>query len=275
MKNLIYLLVAASLLCSCTLKQTVVVNGVPGTTIYDCNNNNLGTIGTNGRLEMKISENEHHAFLLAATPDGKVIPFGLDYRKNMRTGKKMTTIFGFSLGPTFYMWLCNEQWMNNYSYLKTQNTNEDITFRPIVDNGFNREVLREGKPAAAGSEESAGIGTSLRNLAGNIAGEYKGNGRLLTSTGKSAERYTGMTLRIVRLDNRTASVSVLDENGESYFDETQTYVVSKDTEGNYTLTLSGDEAAVINIAPDGTLDYLHPHIAVDGKNYSLMISANR
>lgn len=275
MKKIIYLLVAASLFCSCTLKQTVVVNGVPGTTIYDCKNNNLGTISTDGRLEMKISENKYHAFLFAATPDGKVIPFGLEYKENRRIGKKMTMIFGLSLSPTTWIWISNDQWLNNYSYLKTQNTNEDITFRPIVDNGFRREVLREGKPAAAGSEESAGIGTSLRNLAGNIAGEYKGNGRLLTDTGKSAERYTGMTLRIVRLDNRTVSVSVLDENGESYFDEAQTYSVGKDTEGNYTLTLSGDEAAVINIAPDGTLDYLHPHIAVDGKNYSLMISANR
>lgn len=274
MKNIIYLLVAASLLCSCTLKQTVVVNGVPGTTIYDCNNNNLGTISTNGRLEMKISENKYHAFLFAATPDGKVIPFGLEYKENRRAAKKIPLILG-PYAPTLYYLVSNEQWMLNYSYLKTQNTNEDITFRPIVDNGFRREVLREGKPAAASSEESAGIGTSLRNLAGNIAGEYKGSGRLLTDTGKSAERYTGMTLRIVRLDNRTASVSVLDENGESYFDETQTYAVSKDAEGNYTLTLSGDEAAVINIAPDGTLDYLHPHIAVDGKNYSLMISANR
>ena len=294
MKNFIYLIIIASFLCSC--KQTLVVNGTPGTTIYDLKMNNLATIGANGKATIKVSQNDYYSFLLSVSPEGKVIPFGMDFKKDLRVVKKIPIVM-FCFGPTYYQWLCNGQWLQNYSYLKQQKTNEDFPFQPYVETGFKREVLKARKKVeeylddvetgfkrevlkanhAPANKEMAGtaIGTSLRNLAGNIAGTYTGEGQLLTDKGRMAERYEGLTLQITRVDNHTVTIAVLDNNNESYFDEPQQYSVKKNEDGTYVLTLTSDSESVISINADGTLDYHHPHIPIDAKNYILNISANR
>lgn len=274
MKRFIYLIVIASLLCSCRLKQTIVVSGTPGTTIYDAQQNNLGTIGQNGTAKIKISENDYHSFLISVTPEGEAIPFGLDFKKDLRVVKKLPIIF-LCYSPTMYQWMFNLQWQANFSYLKQQQTNEDFQFKPYVETGFKREVLKANQAPANKEMAGTAIGTSLRNLAGNIAGTYTGEGQLLTDKGKTAERYEGLTLQITRVDNHTVTVAVLDNNNESYFDEPQQYSVKKDEDGNYVLTLTSDSEAVISINADGTLDYHHPHVPIDAKNYILNISANR
>lgn len=274
MKKIIYLIIISSLLCSCKLKQTILVNGTPGTTIYDVNQNNLATIGPDGVAQFKISENKYHSFLLSVSPDGKVVPFGLDFKKNMRTAKKFFIFLG-PYAPSFYYWMSNEQWLDNYSYLKEQKTNEDFPFQPYVETGFKREVLKANHAPANKEMAGTAIGTSLRNLAGNIAGTYTGEGQLLTNKGRMAERYEGLTLQITRVDNHTVTIAVLDNNNESYFDEPQQYSVKKNEDGTYVLTLTSDSEAVISINADGTLDYHHPHIPINAKNYILNISANR
>ena len=144
-----------------------------------------------------------------------------------------------------------------------------------VETGFKREVLKANHAPANKEMAGTAIGTSLRNLAGNIAGTYTGEGQLLTNKGKTAERYEGLTLQITRVDNHTVTIAVLDNNNESYFDEPQQYSVKKNEDGTYVLTLTSDSEAVISINADGTLDYHHPHIPIDAKNYILNISANR
>lgn len=272
MKNFIYLIIIASFLCSC--KQTLVVNGTPGTTIYDLKMNNLATIGANGKATIKVSQNDYYSFLLSVSPEGKVIPFGMDFKKDLRVVKKIPIVM-FCFGPTYYQWLCNGQWLQNYSYLKQQKTNEDFPFQPYVETGFKREVLKANYAPANKEMAGTAIGTSLRNLAGNIAGTYTGEGQLLTDKGRMAERYEGLTLQITRVDNHTVTIAVLDNNNESYFDEPQQYSVKKNEDGTYVLTLTSDSEAVISINADGTLDYHHPHIPIDAKNYILNISANR
>lgn len=272
MKKFIYLIIIASFLCSC--KQTLIVNGTPGTTIYDLKMNNLATIGANGKATIKVSQNDYYSFLLSVSPEGKVIPFGMDFKKDMRVVKKMPIVL-FCFGPTYYQWCMNGQWQRNYSYLKQQQTNENFQFKPYVETGFKREVLKANQAPANKEVAGTSIGTSLRNLAGNIAGTYTGEGQLLTDKGKTAERYEGLQLQITRVDNHTVTVAVLDENNESYFDEPQQYSVKKDEDGNYVLTLTSDSEAVISINADGTLDYHHPHVPIDAKNYILNISANR
>ena len=274
MRNFIYLIVIASFLSACQLEQTIVVSGVPGTIIYDTEQNNLATIGQDGTATFKISENEYHSFLLSVSPEGTVIPFGMDFKKNHRTAKKFFIFLG-PYGPSFYYWFMNEQWQDNYSYLEQQKTNEDFQFKPYVETGFKREVLKANHAPANKEMAGTAIGTSLRNLAGNIAGAYTGEGQLLTNKGKTAERYENLKLQITRVDNHTVTVAVLDENNESYFDEPQQYSVKKDEDGNYVLTLTSDSEAVISINADGTLDYHHPHVPIDAKNYILNISANR
>lgn len=272
MKNFIYLIIIASFLCSC--KQTLVVNGTPGTTIYDLKMNNLATIGANGKATIKVSQNDYYSFLLSVSPEGKVIPFGMDFKKDLRVVKKIPIVM-FCFGPTYYQWLCNGQWLQNYSYLKQQKTNEDFQFKPYVETGFKREVLKANHAPANKEMAGTAIGTSLRNLAGNIAGTYTGEGQLLTDKGRMAERYEGLTLQITRVDNHSVTIAVLDNNNESYFDEPQQYSVKKNEDGTYVLTLTSDSEAVISINADGTLDYHHPHIPIDAKNYILNISANR
>ncbi|MDY4459691.1 MAG: hypothetical protein SPE17_04415 [Alloprevotella sp.] len=188
---------------------------------------------------------------------------------------KKIPIVMFCFGPTYYQWLCNGQWLQNYSYLKQQKTNEDFQFQPYVETGFKREVLKANYAPANKEMAGTAIGTSLRNLAGNIAGTYTGEGQLLTDKGRMAERYEGLTLQITRVDNHTVTIAVLDNNNESYFDEPQQYSVKKNEDGTYVLTLTSDSEAVISINADGTLDYHHPHIPINAKNYILNISANR
>lgn len=272
MKKIIYLIIIASFLCSCN--QTLIVNGTPGTTIYDLKMNNLATIGANGKATIKVSQNDYYSFLLSVSPEGKVVPFGMDFKKDMRVVKKLPIVL-FCYGPTYYQWMFNGQWQQNYSYLKQQKTNENFQFQPYVETGFKREVLKANQAPRNNEKAGTAIGTSLRNLAGNIAGSYSGEGQLLTEKGRTAERYESLTLQITRVDNHTVTVTLLDENNESYFDEPQKYKVTKDEEGNYVLTLTSDSEAVISIHADGTLDYHHPHVPVDAKKYILNISANR
>ena len=274
MRNIFYLTILASLLCSCAVKQKVIVNGAPGTTIYDTQFNNLATIDSNGTATLEISKSNYHSFLLSVTPGGSVVPFGMDFKENHRTAKKILIFLG-PYGPSFYYWMANEQWQDNYSYLKQQKTNEDFPFQPYVETGFKREVLKANHAPANKEMAGTAIGTSLRNLAGNIAGTYTGEGQLLTDKGRMAERYEGLTLQITRVDNHTVTIAVLDNNNESYFDEPQQYSVKKNEDGTYVLTLTSDSEAVISINADGTLDYHHPHIPIDAKNYILNISANR
>lgn len=276
MKNIIYLIIISSLLCSCKLKQTILVNGTPGTTIYDVNQNNLATIGPDGVAQFKISENDYHSFLLSVSPDGKVVPFGLDFKENCRAVKiHSSIILLYVFSPAFYAWMSNAQWICNYSYLNQQKTNEDFQFKPYVETGFKREVLKANHAPANKEMAGTAIGTSLRNLAGNIAGTYTGEGQLLTDKGRMAERYEGLTLQITRVNNHTVTVAVLDNNNESYFDEPQQYSVKKNEDGTYVLTLTSDSEAVISINADGTLDYHHPHVPINAKKYILNISANR
>ena len=73
--------------------------------------------------------------------------------------------------------------------------------------------------------------------------------------------------------NEKQKVAVIDSIRKGFPLNVMYWVENED--GTYVLTLTSDSEAVISINADGTLDYHHPHIPINAKNYILNISANR
>ncbi|MBQ8227186.1 MAG: hypothetical protein IJZ92_07120 [Bacteroidaceae bacterium] len=83
---------------SCTTSQTMTIEGQPGTEILTPGLKNLGTIGNNRKVNIKIPSDDYYAFLLARSNGSKeLVPFALDYRNKKYSGTKTQHAVGIGL----------------------------------------------------------------------------------------------------------------------------------------------------------------------------------
>lgn len=86
-------------LFSCTTSQTLTIEGQPGTEILTPGLKNLGTIGSNHKVNIKIPSDDYYAFLLARSNGSKeLVPFALDYRNKTYRGARAQLAIGMGLG---------------------------------------------------------------------------------------------------------------------------------------------------------------------------------
>lgn len=84
---------------SCTTSQTMTIEGQPGTEILTPGLKNLGTIGENRKVNIKIPSDDYYAFLLARSNGSKeLVPFALDYRNKKYSGTRAQCAIGMGLG---------------------------------------------------------------------------------------------------------------------------------------------------------------------------------
>ena len=267
-------LIIPFLLISCS--QTLEFVGEPGTEIYK-NYSVWTTIDQSGKAKGKISRCEYQAFLYAVPKNSeKKIPIGVNYKPCTRGFRKLGVVL-FCYGPTMWQWMLLDQWSENYKYNKRQFANTEFNFRPINDKGFKRQVLSQQATSATNpSSQRYGSDKTVAasNWAGRVSGKYIVSGRLLQNN-KQIERYSKMSVVIEPIGNRSVEVNIYDENNQSYLEQAQTFNVSKDATGNFTLTLKGNNAAVINVDADGKLDYLHPNIKFGHQEYYLLFNGSK
>lgn len=83
--------------CSCSQYIHVMVSGKPGTIIKEPNGNVVGTIGSEGSVEISLPRNPHYAFLLSYNSEYEIdVPFALEFKTN--TKKRTADLVGY--------WIC-------------------------------------------------------------------------------------------------------------------------------------------------------------------------
>ena len=180
------------------------------------------------------------------------------------------------------------QYEHKYKYLSVQNTNQDLQFTQIMDVGYNKTLQNDDNKylATPTSESTSSKGSStvarrkfsvskrtLTDNANYVSGTYTGSG-YLAQKGKVIEEYSAMKVVVLRIDNNTVNIDVV-ENGESYFSSKAKYQIKKKGKNTYVLSLDGISDAFITIDKAGHLTYTHPKVNIDGEIYTLNITANK
>lgn len=324
MKRLIELLgivVCVILLHSCTTSQKITVQGTPGTEIYSPTMDRLGVVGSNGKVSLKISRHTYYSYLMSKNVGGnEFVPFALDYKHcnntlaatvsyigtvtaltgalvggiSLAVGGDTPEITGVGaalLGAGGLMAIPSNYYYrkthgdDQFKYLNNQRTNQDFSFLPIKDTGYNKTLQNDDDkylttPTSEKNSNSSSTVTrrkssvSKRTLNDNaklISGTYSGTG-YLAQKGKIIEEYSNAKVVVLRIDKNTVDVDVV-ENGESYFSTKSKYQVKKKGKNTYVLSLSGIPDAFITIDNAGHLTYIHPKVNIDGEIYTLNITA--
>lgn len=324
MKRLIELLgivVCVIILHSCTTSQKINVQGTPGTEIYSPTMDRLGVVGSNGKVSLKISRHTYYSYLMSKNAGAnEFVPFALDYKHCNNTlaatvsyigtvtaltgvlvggislavggdtpeitgvGAAMLGAGGLMAIPSNYYYR-KTHGDDQFKYLNNQRTNQDFSFLPIKDIGYNKTLQNDDDkylttPTSEKSSNSSSTVTrrkssvSKRTLNDNaklVSGTYSGTG-YLAQNGKIIEEYSNAKVVVLRIDKNTVEVDVV-ENGESYFSTKSKYQVKKKGKNTYVLSLSGIPDAFITIDNAGHLTYIHPKVNIDGEIYTLNITA--
>lgn len=286
--NLVVIVYACiTLLCVACSSPKVYITGNVGVEIYNSEYVRLGTIKDGGRLKVKLSKKDYTPFLLAhETNSSLYVPFALDYKyKSHSVGKRLAFIgllSGIGIIPTYCILGSHTcQWDDDFNYLKYQNPNLDCRFIPFIDNGETKVIenfesqlkLIPQENTVAARRNSSVSKRTLNDNAKFVSGTYSGTG-YLSQKGKIIEEYSNAKVVVLRIDNNTVSVDVV-ESGESYFSTKSKYQVQKKGKNTYVLSLKGIPDAFITIDNAGHLAYIHPKVNIDGEIYTLNITATK
>ncbi len=326
MKRLIELLgiiVCVILLHSCTTSQKITVQGTPGTEIYSPTMDRLGIVGFNGKVSLKISRHIYYSYLMSKNARAnEFVPFALDYKhcnntlaatvSYIGTATALTGVLlgGISLAvggdtpeitgvgaamlgtggliaiPSTYYYL-KTHGDDQFKYLNNQRTNQDFSFLPVKDTGYNKTLQNDDNkyletPISEKNSKSSSTvarrksSVSKRTLNDNaklVSGTYSGTG-YLAQKGKVIEEYANAKVVVLRIDNNTVNVDVI-ESGESYFSTKSKYQVTKKGKNTYVLSLKDIPDAFITIDNAGHLTYIHPKVNIDGEICTLNITATK
>lgn len=89
------------------------------------------------------------------------------------------------------------------------------------------------------------------------------------------EEYSSVTIYIQAKGRNRVEITVLDDDGEQFFDSSIVYKVTKDRNGGYTLRHEKNNGSVITIDKDGRIEFLHPKVNIDGEYYTLQVTGER
>lgn len=200
-----------------------------------------------------------------------------------------TALLGAAIGAPASARSNQTQYEHQYKYLSVQNTNQDFRFSQIVDLGYKktlhsddvRETVASTSINLSNSATSSTVArrkSSISKRTSNdnakfVSGTYSGTG-YLSQKGKIIEEYANAKVVVLRIDNNTVNVDVI-ESGESYFSTKSKYQVTKKGKNTYVLSLKGIPDAFITIDNAGHLTYIHPKVNIDGEIYTLNITATK
>ena len=287
------LLITCLAVNSCSTMQKITVFGTPDTEILGQDYKKIGTIQSNGQLQLKIKNYDYLTYFLSHTPGTEeYVPFALDYKyKNYSTAQNIHLFFlcsfvGIPLAVFISPFANGSEY--NFKYLQTQRANDEFVFTAYKNTGERRAVgMSSGISTASGGVTTAsatqeGVSTArprtqkaartLKDYGKAVAGTYRGTGRL--KQGETVvESYRNMAVTIERTGKNSVTVNVIDDYGEPFFSNKGTYNVKRGSGQSYRLTLDGIQSATISVDGNGKLVYIHPKVSIDGEIYTLEISA--
>lgn len=194
---------------------------------------------------------------------------------------------GLGLLPFAFVENVSKQMGYKYKYLLYQSTNNDITFADYIDKGVKKEI-RESKKFMSFNTENSDGGNALSAALSNfkksstetkaygqaVTGTYIGTGKIMLK-GKQVGLLENMRILIDNVDGKFVFVDVQDSNGEPCFGTKNLYDVKSSDGNTYTMSLIGNSDAVIHIDSNGSMEYIHPKVEVDGNIFTLDIKASK
>lgn len=291
-KTILYSIITIMLLCaSCAPSSKVVIYGTNGTEIYNSEYKMLGTVSNSGKAKVKLPKNEYVPFLLSHEANSSLyVPFAVNFKHKGHKTENLVSVLGLFTGfgtipsLTYICTRSSSQYWNDYKYYKNQSTNQDCRFVSFLDNGEKKYIvptsfsdvtstITKETTSTIARRKSTVSKRTLNDYAKNVSGTYTGAG-YLAQKGKVVEEYSAMKVVVLRIDNNTVNIDVV-ENGESYFSSKTKYQVKKKGKNTYVLSLEGISDAFITIDNAGHLTYIHPKVNIDGEIYTLNITANK
>lgn len=172
----------------------------------------------------------------------------------------------------------------SYKYLPIQQTNQDIQFtKPVYDVPRIEKINDTPSKAEPDTDSSSksnktlvssSTTKTLKDNATKIEGLYVGSGTLKQGS-EVIERYSNITISLVRKSKDIVLVNVIESDGSKFFTSDGEYTIKKQSNGKYSLTLNEIKNATIEIDAQNKLTYLHPRVNIDGDIYTLSITAKK
>lgn len=100
MKTVISIIIifAGCVLAGCTTSEKFTVTGTPGTMVYSPKREHIGSIGSNGKLSVKVPSDAYYGYLYTHDQTSDLwIPFALDVKTKRHTGTKAAMFGGMTL----------------------------------------------------------------------------------------------------------------------------------------------------------------------------------
>ena len=194
---------------------------------------------------------------------------------------------GLGLLPFAFVENVSKQMDYKYKYLIDQSTNNDVAFTGYFDKGVKKEI-GVSKKLMSFNEGTAGTSNALSAALSNfkksstetktygqlVAGTYIGTGKIILD-GKQVGLLENMRILIDNVDGKSVSVDVQDSKGEPCLGTKNLYDVKSPDGNTYTMSLIGNSDAVIRIDSNGSMEYIHPKVEVDGNIFTLDIKASK
>lgn len=334
---------ACVVMFSCKSTQTLRISGKPGTEIYSAKMRKMADIPQSGVASVVVSADDFNAFMYSHEKGSdEYVPFALNYKTDKHTGAKV--LKGLGIGLSFGgaialatgliisatgggsgvmigglgaagLGLCvgipmshrcgQDQFVNNYSYIKDQKTNQDIVFSPLVQTAdyktlsnkkakqveekkqsavknYEKEVNNETKAAVAENkvnnvsedksrrEERKPTASSI-DYSGSVVGTYVGKGRILES-GEVTERFNDMAVIVRPYSDNMVKVSVK-VSGLFLFRDEALYSVSK-SDGMFVLNNKAFNST-IRIDEYGDMSYERKKMDEYGSDGVLKVTAEK
>ena len=271
-------------LYSCSTKD-IIVKGKPGTEIYSHEMKKKSVIDDNGTAIINVKNDYQfdYVFFSHEKESNKYIPFALNFEENKFGNNQKVTGFictsPLMIFSPFYLMVLSqdEQSMLHYKYLTEQQTNQDIVFTPLKQTADYKTLdkspqkVSQQKVSTERRKFNGGTSQSNKDTMSVITGTYSGKGELLDGS-EVIEKYDDLNVIVKKKDDNTVSVSVLDFDGYSFFDEELIYSVTKQ-DNQYVLKQKGVNSRIV--IKNGILSYTNHSINDGDMIYTLKINANK
>jgi hypothetical protein len=159
--------------------------------------------------------------------------------------------------------------------LLTRDPKKGETVATTAQQGSQRKKATSSKLQDENKSSSTqGSAAKTRSdYAKNIQGTYVGTGSL-QKLSTVEESYSNVKIVLERIDKSHVKVFYY-ESGEEYFESPDTYEISHNSDGSYSLFIPSIPSATIKIDKKGNLTYLHKMVIIDGDTYTLKASTER
>lgn len=277
MKNIVKIIPLCLLVIfttSCST-QKITIKGKPNYEIYHPSDfKKLGTTDNEGIAKIKLSRDGYTPFLIAYDKEtNNYHAFGIDFHYKKFGGlgiaitgilPPMSLIYGIaSIGYTF-----SDQFIECFRYDKKQSISTHIPNAPYSNIGERKKIGGSGTKLLKNKKESSSnTGLLIKDYGKKLQGEYTVKGTL-KSNNEVVETYSNLIIIIKRIDNKTVTVEIADNNQETIL-EPEKYIIKKN--GNtFVLTSTNNSYSTLKIEND-KIEYKNSNIIIDDVKYIITL----